>query len=90
MLIIIISRSSLKLGHVGLKTRSLDQQATQVSDLGPLWPSCFQKDDFFHEIFQVGACPNLKDSSIYEIFSIHMYRTYRVRYLQLFALSATS
>ena len=39
---------------------------------------------FFHEIFQVGACPNLKDSSIYDIFSIHMYRTYRVRYLQLF------
>ena len=44
----------------------------------------FEKDDFFHEIFQVGACPNLKDSSIYEIFSIHMYRTYRVRYLKLF------
>ena len=39
---------------------------------------------FFHEIFQVSACPNLKDSSIYEIFSIHMYRTYKVRYLQLF------
>ena len=37
MLIIIIS---LKLGHVGSKTRSLGQQATQVSDLGPLWPSC--------------------------------------------------
>ena len=40
MLIIIISRSGLKLGHVGSKTRSLGQQATQVSDLGPLWPSC--------------------------------------------------
>ena len=40
MLIIIISRSSLKLGHVGSKTRLLGQQATQVSDLGPLWPSC--------------------------------------------------
>ena len=39
MLIIIISRSALKLGHVGSKIRSLDQQATQVSDLGPLWPS---------------------------------------------------
>ena len=23
---------------------------------------------FFYEIFQVGACPNLKDSSIYDIF----------------------
>ena len=43
MLIIIISRSSLKLGHVGSKTRSLGQQATQVSDLGPLWPSCLKK-----------------------------------------------
>ena len=41
MLIIIISRSSLKLDHVGSKTRLLGQQATQVSDLGPLWPSCF-------------------------------------------------
>ena len=40
MLTIIISRSDLKLGHVGSKTRLLGQQATQVSDLGPLWPSC--------------------------------------------------
>ena len=41
MLIIIISRSILKLDHVGSKTRLLGHQATQVSDLGPLWPSCF-------------------------------------------------
>ena len=27
-----------------------------------------EKDDFFHELFQAGACPNLKDSSIYEFF----------------------
>ena len=47
MLIIIISRSSLKLGHVGSKTRSLGQQATQMSDLGPLGPSCF----FFVRMF---------------------------------------
>ena len=40
MLIIIISRSSLELDHVGSKTRLLGHQATQVSDLGPLWPSC--------------------------------------------------
>ena len=32
----------MKLGHVGSKTRSLGQQATQVSDLGPLWPSCLK------------------------------------------------
>ena len=43
-LIIIISRSGLKLRHVGSKTRLLGQQATQVSDLGPLWPSCFGKN----------------------------------------------
>ena len=42
LLFIIISRSSLKLGHVGSKTRLLGQQATQVSDLGPLWPSCYK------------------------------------------------
>ena len=42
MLIIIISRSRLKLGHVGPKTKLLGQQATQVSDLGPLWPSCLE------------------------------------------------
>ena len=42
MLIIIISRSSLKLDHVGSKTRLLGHQATQVSDLGPLWPSCLK------------------------------------------------
>ena len=33
-----------------------------------------EKDDFFHEIFQAGACPNLKDSSLYEMYSIHMYK----------------
>ena len=44
---------------------------------------CFGKRWFFHEIFQVGACPNLKDSLIYENFSIHLYKTYKVRYLQL-------
>ena len=33
-----------------------------------------EKDDPFHEIFHVGACPNLKDSSLYERFSVHMYK----------------
>ena len=28
----------------------------------------------FHEKFQVGACPNLKDSSLYKRFSFHMYK----------------
>ena len=48
MLIIIISRSSLKLGLVGSKTRLLGQQATQVSDLGPLWPSCLPSPTFHY------------------------------------------
>ena len=60
MLIIIISRSSLKLGHVGLKTRSLDQQATQVSDLGPLWPSCFRKRWFFSWTISSWCMPQLE------------------------------
>ena len=36
---------------------------------------CFGKRWFFHEIFQVGTCSNLKDSLIYENFSIHLYKT---------------
>ena len=43
------------------------------------------KKMIFHEIFQVGPCPNLKDSSLYERFSIHMYKAWSVRYLQLFS-----
>ena len=50
MLIIIISRSSLKLDHVGSKTRLLGHQATQVSDLGPLWPSCFELASRYYEL----------------------------------------
>ena len=34
----------------------------------------FWKKIFFHDIFQAGACPNLKDSSLYDRFSIHMYK----------------
>ena len=34
----------------------------------------------FNVIVQVGACPNLKDSLISEYFSLHTYKTYRVRY----------
>ena len=33
----------------------------------------FWKKMILYEIFQVGACPNLKDSSLYDKFSIHMY-----------------
>ena len=39
-----------------------------------------KNDFFFHEIFQAGACPNLKVSSIHDFFSIHMYKTDIVRY----------
>ena len=34
----------------------------------------FRKKKIFHEIFQIGACPNLKDSFLYDRFSIHMYK----------------
>ena len=53
MLIIIISRSNLKLDHVGSKTRLLGHQATQVSDLGPLWPSCFSYSLYVKWCFHV-------------------------------------
>ena len=39
----------------------------------------------FHEIFQVGACPNLKDSFLYDRFSIHMHKARSIRYLQQFS-----
>ena len=42
----------------------------------------FWKKMIFHEIFQVGACPNLKDSLLYDRFSIHMYKARSIRYLQ--------
>ena len=57
MLIIIISRSSLKLDHVGSKTRLLGHQATQVSDLGPLWPSCLYFISF--DILLLANCIDL-------------------------------
>ena len=34
----------------------------------------FLEKMIFYEIFQVGACPNLKDSLLYDRFSIHMYK----------------
>ena len=41
---------------------------------------CRKKKWIYNGIFQVGACPNLKDSLISEYFSLHTYKTYRVRY----------
>ena len=34
----------------------------------------FWKKMMFHEIFQVGACPNLKDSSLYDRLSMHAHK----------------
>ena len=34
----------------------------------------FYKAMIFNEIFQDGACPNFKDSSLYDRFSIHIYQ----------------
>ena len=39
-----------------------------------LYGPFFWKKMIFYEIFQVGACPNLKDSLLYDRFSIHMYK----------------
>ena len=61
MLIIIISRSSLKLGHVRSKTTLLGQQTTQVSDLGSLWPSCFF---FTFKIVQRALSKHIRDNQI--------------------------
>ena len=43
-----------------------------------------EKKMIFYEIFQVGACPNLKDSSLYDRFIIHMYKARSIRFLWLF------
>ena len=53
-------------------------------------PLCFTRyillrNMFFHEIFQVGAWPNLKDSSLYERYSIHMCKARSIQYLQQFS-----
>ena len=50
-----------------------------------LYGTIFWKRMTFHEIFQVGPCPNLKDSSLYERFSILMYKACSFRYLQHFS-----
>ena len=44
----------------------------------------FWKKVIFHEIFQVGVCLNLKDSSFYDWFSIHVYKAWSNRYLLIF------
>ena len=47
MIVMMMVRTSLNVGHVGSKTRALGQikalkttSANQVSDTGPSWPSC--------------------------------------------------
>ena len=49
----------------------------------------FWKKINFHEIFQVGACPNLKDSYIYEIFLFICTRHREFGIFNFFVLSAT-
>ena len=44
----------------------------------------------FNEIFQVGACPNLKDSLLYDRFCMHRYKARIIRYLQQFSSSCDS
>ena len=53
-----------------------------------LQDTLFWEKMIFHEIFQVDACPNLKDSSLNERFSIHMYRYEAFGTFNIFPLSA--
>ena len=55
--------------------RYLQQFSSICDSLMPSTVHLFWKKMNFYEIFQVGACPNLKDSSIYENFSVHLYKT---------------
>ena len=41
-----------------------------------------KKKMIFHELFQVCACPTLKNSLLYDRFSIHMYKARSIGYLQ--------
>ena len=43
----------------------------------------------FHEIYEVGACQNLKHSSLYDRFSVHMYKGEAFGIFNIFPLSAT-
>ena len=45
----------------------------------------FLKKMIFNEIFKIGSCPNLKDSSLYERYCIHMYKAGSTRNLQQFS-----
>ena len=54
--------------------RYLQQFSSICDSLMPRYGTLFWKKDDFYEIFQVGACPNLKDSLLYDRFSIHMYK----------------
>ena len=56
-----------------------------ICDFLMLWKVHYFGKRFFHEIFQVGACPNLIDSSLYEMNSIHMYKARSIWYLQQFS-----
>ena len=65
--------------------RYLQQFSSICDSLMPCTVHCFGKKMIFHEIFQVGACPNLKDSSLYERYSIHMCKAKSILYLQQFS-----
>ena len=65
--------------------RYLQQLSSICDSFMPCTVHFFVKKMIFHEIFQVGACPNLKDSSLYERYSIHVYKARRNLYLQQFS-----
>ena len=54
-----------------------------------LYGTFFQKKMIFHDIFQVGACPNLKDSLLYAGFLFICTRHETFGIFNIFPLSAT-
>ena len=46
----------------------------------------YRVHEFFTKLFQVGACPNLKDSSFYVAFSVDIYKAGHIQYLSLFCV----
>ena len=69
--------------------RYLKQLSSICDSFMPCTVHFFVKRMIFHEIFQVGACPNLKDSSSYERYSIHVYKAIRNFIFNNFPLSAS-
>ena len=81
--------SSFMIGFLSICTRHeafgfFDCFALSVTPLCFVRYFCWKRMTF-HDIFQIGACQNLKDSSLYDRFSIQMYKAWSIRYFQHFS-----